>query len=159
MLAYLFEVSQISRLSFHNRSHTTEGSFLQLFTTIEGVSILQESNVVLGDAEKINSDMNTVRRTKDIGNIRNKVDLLVYQMSSSVDLSKSQFVVILVVKYVHKISIEGMNVVELWKFLNNLTQTIVEILLREFYFSSVKCTNTRYLVILVYNRRCLPLCL
>lgn len=74
-------------------------------------------------------------------------------MSRGVNLSKSQFVMIFVVKNIHQISVKRMNVVELWEFLNNLAQTIVKALLGEFYFASVESTNSRDFIILVnYGR-------
>lgn len=65
---------------------------------------------------------------------------------------------VLVVQNVHQISVERMHVVQFREILNDLCETIVETLLREFHFARVKRTDTRYLVSFVHNGRCFSLC-
>lgn len=85
-------------------------------------------------------------------------NLRIDQMTGSIQLAQSQFVMVLVVQNVHEIRIEWMDIVEFGKVLNDLRQTIVEILLCVFDFSHVECTNARDFVAFVYDRWRLSLC-
>jgi len=57
-------------------------------------------------------------------------------------LSKSQFVVVLVIQDVHEISIERVNLVNLWKLGQNCSQTIVPIALRVFHFAHIELPDS-----------------
>lgn len=75
-------------------------------------------------------------------------------MASRIQCAQRQFVVVLVVENVHQIGIERMDVVQFWKILNNLRETIVKILLREFNFAHIKCSDAGYFVAFVNNGWC-----
>ena len=47
----------------------------------------------------------------------------------------------------------------LWEFIDNGVQFVPEVLLGELHFSHIKRSDPRYLVMLVDNSWCLPLCL
>lgn len=73
-------------------------------------------------------------------------------------MSQSQLVVIFIVQDVHQIRIKRMNVVQLWKFLYDLRQFVMKVLLGEFYFPHVKATYSSDLEMLVHNCRGFALC-
>ena len=78
-------------------------------------------------------------------------------MSSHVDLAQSKFVVVLVVQNVHKISIEWMDLFELWKLCKYEREPIMVILLGVFDLSSIELTDTTDAILLVNNSRRLAL--
>jgi len=80
-------------------------------------------------------------------------------MPGCVQLTQRQLVMILVVQHVHQIGVEGMHIVQLGEILNDLRQTIVEVLLRVLHLAGVERPNSGYLVALVDHCRGLTLCL
>lgn len=76
MLTNLLEVSEGILLSSHDGSHSTECCFLELFASVKRISEFEESAVIF-------SNLND-------------------QVSSGVQLSESELVVVLVVKDVEK---------------------------------------------------------
>lgn len=79
-------------------------------------------------------------------------------MPRRVELTQRQFVMILVVQNIHQISIERMDIIQFREVLDDLCQSIVEILLREFDFAYVEGTYPRYFVAFVYNGWRFALC-
>jgi hypothetical protein len=80
MLTHLFEVLEGRVLALHERTHTTEGSLLELLASVERVSVLEKTHVVLAE--------------------------VLDEVSASVELTESELVVILVVQNVDQVSIE-----------------------------------------------------
>ena len=78
-------------------------------------------------------------------------------MPGCVDLTQRQLVMVFVVQNVHKISVERMDVFQLGKVLQDLSQLLGEILLGEFDLPHVKTADARNFVMLVDNCRGLPL--
>ena len=76
MLSNLLEVRQRLLLSLHDRRHPPQTSLFELLATIQGVAELQKANIVL----------------RDLG----------HQVSGLVELTQSDFVVILVVQDIHQ---------------------------------------------------------
>jgi hypothetical protein len=62
----------------------------------------------------------------------------VYQVPSSVKLPESQLVVILVVQNIHQVGIEWVDVIDLWKLIQNCRQSIMPIALSVLDFPHVK---------------------
>ena len=87
MLTDLLQVSERILLATHDGGHSSEGSLLELLATVERVTKLEETNIILSD--------------------------LVNQVASSVHLTQSQLVMVLVVKDVHQVGVEGVNILEL----------------------------------------------
>ncbi len=66
---------------------------------------------------------------------------------------------VLVVQDIHEISIEGMDVIQLRKLVQDGCQFVTKVLLGEFYLAGVEGPYSGYLVVLVDHSRCLALCL
>ena len=64
-------------------------------------------------------------------------------------LSKGELVVIAVVKDIHEVAIEWMDVLDLGKFCENSAKLLRDVGLCEFDLAHVKCADSRYLELLV----------
>lgn len=84
---HLLEILEALSLPLHDGGHPPEGCTLELLAAIEGVPELEEPDIVLG-------------------NIVNEVE-------GDVDLAQGELVVVLVVEDIHKISVEGVDVIQL----------------------------------------------
>ena len=83
--------------------------------SIEGVSVLEQTNVVVGYA--------------------------VHDRLGLVAVAECELVMVSVVKDVHQVCIEGVNVVELGEAVNDARQSLVHALLHELYFAHVELAN------------------
>ena len=83
MLSHLLQVAERGVELLHNGTHTTQCRVLQLLASVEGVTILQQTDIVL----------------TDLGD----------NVLGGVDLTQGQFVVISVVQHVDQIGKEGMD--------------------------------------------------
>lgn len=99
------------------------------------------------------SDCSPEKQNNNINNLR------IDQVPGGVQLAQSQFVMVLVVQHVHQIRIERMDIVQFREILDDLRQSVVEILLRVFDLSRVERTDARDLVAFVDNGGRLSLCL
>ena len=75
--------------------------------------------------------------------------LLINQMSSHVDLTQGKLVVVLIIKNVHEIRVEWMNLVKLGELGEHTCQTIVVVLLCVFNFACVELTDATDAVLFV----------
>ena len=64
-------------------------------------------------------------------------------------LSKGELVVIAVVKDVHEVAVERMDVLDLGEFCENSAELLGDVGLCEFDLAHVKCADSRYLELLV----------
>lgn len=78
-------------------------------------------------------------------------------MPGSVQLAEGQFVMVLVVQNVHQIGIEWMHIVQFREILDDLRQSIVEVLLCVFDLARVEGADARDLVAFVDNGGRFPL--
>ena len=149
VLPDLLQVLQALVLPPHDGRHPTQGSSLQLLTPagtrhnnyidhqhhqvlpVQRVTELQEPDVVLGH--------------------------VINEVPGCVDLTQRQLVMVFVVQNVHKICVERMDVFQLGKVLQDLSQLLGEILLGEFDLPHVKTADARNFVMFVDDCRGLPL--
>merc|ERR1719219_3113124 len=101
VLPDLLQVLEALVLSPHDGRHPSQGGSLQLLTPVQRVTKLQESDVVLGH--------------------------VVNEVPGSVDLTQSQLVMVFVIQNIHQIGIERMDVFQLRKVLQDLSQLLREI--------------------------------
>ena len=127
MLPHLLQILKALILSLHDGAHAPKSRTFQLFTTVERVTELHQSNVVLGH--------------------------VVDEVLGRVGLPQGQLVVVFVVEDVHKVSVERMDVVQFRKLGQYGGQFVVERLLRELNLFGVKLSNSRYLHVLVDDGR------
>ena len=78
-------------------------------------------------------------------------------MSGHVNLAKREFVVVLVVQYVHEIGVERVHFFQLRKLRKHLSKTIMIILLSVLNFAHIKLSDASDFVLLVYHGRGLTL--
>ncbi len=133
MLTDLFEVSERILLALHDGGHTTKGCTLELLASVERVTELDETNVVLGD--------------------------LLDEVLSGVELTKSKLVVVLIVENIEKRGDERVKVVHDGKLLEDSIELLGESVLCEHDLAHVERTNTCDLPSWVNDGRCLSLCL
>merc|ERR1712183_352915 len=70
-------------------------------------------------------------------------------MLGGVDLPKSQLVMIFIIKHVHEISIERMNVLHAWEVSDDLCELVMVVLLCELDLSKVESSNATDVVLFV----------
>lgn len=115
VLPNLLQVRQGVLLPPHYSRHSTQSGLLQLLTSVEGVTKLEETDVILG-------------------NLRDEV-------SSSVDLTQGEFVVVLVVQNVEERREERVKVVEHGELGDDLAKFLIEGILGELDLSHVDCND------------------
>jgi hypothetical protein len=96
--------------------HSTEGSSLELLALVKGFAELEQFDVILRDGHD--------------------------DVSHGIHLTQSDLKVISVVKDVHEIGIEGVNIVQSGKLIHNLLEFFAGGLLSELHLSHVKLPNT-----------------
>jgi hypothetical protein len=116
MLSDFFEETERRTESLDNLGHSTESSSLEHFASIQGITVLQESDVILSD--------------------------VVDEITSSVDVAQSDFVMILVVNDVDKISIEGVDIVELGEAFEDFSEFFMDVFTGELDFSHVESSDS-----------------
>ena len=116
MLTHLLQICQRGLVFFDQRTHTTQTCSLDGFASVQTVTVLEHTYIILGK-------------------ILNK-------MPCCVQLSKRQFVMILVVQHVDQIRVERMYLVQTRKLIDDSAQFLVDRLLRELHLTHVKLTNT-----------------
>lgn len=78
-------------------------------------------------------------------------------MPGGVYLTKCELVVILVVENIEKVGEKGMNFLDLGKFADDQTESVVKVLLCVFDLSHIKITDSRYLITTVDDCGCFSL--
>uniref|UniRef100_A0A0E9WL69 Uncharacterized protein n=1 Tax=Anguilla anguilla TaxID=7936 RepID=A0A0E9WL69_ANGAN len=131
MLPHLLQVLQALLLPLQDGTHPAQSCPLQLLTAVQGVPILHQPHIVLG-------------------NIVNQILCYVY-------LSQGQLVVVFVIQNVHQVCIKWVNVVQLWEVRQYLSKPVMIVLLGKFHFSHVEMPDTMDLIVLMYNCGSFPL--
>lgn len=103
-------------MQYTNRAIPSESGSLEHLASVQTVTVLKESDVVLSD--------------------------VVNQVTGSVDMSQCDFVMILIVDNVDKISIEGMDIVELGEVLKDFSELFMDILTAELDLSHVERSDS-----------------
>jgi hypothetical protein len=116
MLSDFFEETEGGTESLDDLGHSTESGSLEHFASIHGVTVLHESDVILGDG--------------------------VGEVTSSVDVAQGDFVMILVVDDVDKISIEGVDIVELGEAFEDFGVFFMDVFAGELDFSHVEGSDS-----------------
>lgn len=131
MLPDLLKVCQTRSDTLQNSTHATKCSYLQALAPVQGISILEQPQIVLGD--------------------------LCNDISSCIDLTQSKFVVILVVEHMKQIAIERMDVIQSRKLIYDGGQLLIEVLLGIPNLAHIELADAVDSIALVDNSRCLPL--
>mmetsp|Transcript_56924 Transcript_56924/g.123174 ORF Transcript_56924/g.123174 Transcript_56924/m.123174 type:complete len:205 (-) Transcript_56924:135-749(-) len=131
MLPHLFKVRERAGELLCNGAHAAHRRLLQHLALVQAICELHHSHVFLGN--------------------------VVYDLFARVHLPKGQFVVVPVVKHVAEVGIEGVNVVDLGKFLDDLGELFSECGLAVLDFPHVKRANPGDLEARVHDRGSLPL--
>mmetsp|Transcript_14775 Transcript_14775/g.32614 ORF Transcript_14775/g.32614 Transcript_14775/m.32614 type:complete len:267 (+) Transcript_14775:1428-2228(+) len=131
VLAHLLEIAQGCFELLQHCAHATHGCALELLTPVERVSVLQQAQIVLRKARN--------------------------QVLSSVHLSQGELEVVSVVQDVHKVCVEGVDVVQAGEVLQHRAQFLANRLLREFDLTHVEVADARDLVARVDDGGCAAL--
>mmetsp|Transcript_5471 Transcript_5471/g.9261 ORF Transcript_5471/g.9261 Transcript_5471/m.9261 type:complete len:659 (+) Transcript_5471:197-2173(+) len=131
VLSDLLEVAEGGLELLDERAHPSEGGPLELLAAVERVSVLEEPDVVGGH--------------------------VVHNILGLVDVSKGQFVVISIVKDVHEIGVEGVDVVDLGEAVDDGLQLLVDRLLHELDLAHVELPDPRDFEARRHHGRRLPL--
>mmetsp|Transcript_41582 Transcript_41582/g.104859 ORF Transcript_41582/g.104859 Transcript_41582/m.104859 type:complete len:257 (-) Transcript_41582:199-969(-) len=132
MLTYHLQVAQTGVLLLEQSTHATESGTLQLFAAERCVSVLQETNKVLGQ--------------------------IVDQTTSHAQLCESTLVLVTIIENIAKVCVEGMNRVDVRKLGQNRSQLVVNRLRSVLDLALVERTNTSNVELGMYNSRSLTLC-
>jgi hypothetical protein len=116
MLSDFFEETKGGTESLDDLGHSSESSSLEHFASIHGITVLHESNVILGN--------------------------IVGEVTSSVDVAQSDFVMISVVDDVDKISIEGVDIIELGETFEDFSVFFMDVFAGELDFSHVEGSDS-----------------
>ena len=116
MLSDFFQVAQTGLELFDQGARATQSCALQLLCAIQGVSVLEQANVVVGDA--------------------------VADALGLVDVAEGELVVIAVVEHVHQVGVEGVDVVQLREPLDDSCQLLIDSLLHELDFAHVELADS-----------------
>ena len=125
MLPDLLQVRQTRSDPLQHSAHTTKSSDFQTLATVQGVTVLEELHVVFSN--------------------------LADQVSSGVDLAKSELVVILVVEDVEEVSVERVDLVEARELFDDGGELLVEVGLCVLDFAHVELAEAVDFVALVDN--------
>lgn len=131
VLADIFEVLESISELLAGSGHTTKSSALELLTTVQRITVLQETDVIT---------------TNGVDNV-----------TDGTDLAEGDLVVITVIQDMHQITVEGMDIIDLREFDEDVSELFVDGLLGEFDLLHVELTNTRDVVTLVDDGRSLTL--
>ena len=107
MLPHLLEVLQTLVLSPHDGRHPAQGRPLELLAPVEGVSELEEPDIVLGHV------VNQVTGGVDLTQGQLVMILEIRKLCSFLEITGNMY---LVVEHIHEVSIEGVDVFELGEF-------------------------------------------
>lgn len=116
MLSDFLEETERRSESLDDLGHSSQTSSLEHLASVQTVTVLKESDVVLSD--------------------------VVNQVTGSVNMSQCDFVMILVVDNVDKISIEGVDVVELGEVVKDFSELLMDILTAELDLSHVERSDS-----------------
>mmetsp|Transcript_19433 Transcript_19433/g.74612 ORF Transcript_19433/g.74612 Transcript_19433/m.74612 type:complete len:651 (-) Transcript_19433:57-2009(-) len=130
MLTYLLQVRQARPLLLHHRAHAAERGLLQSLASVEAVSVLEQTDVVL----------------RQIGNVVARV----------VQLAQGELVVVPVVQHVHEIGVERVDLVEDREVIEDTRELVVEVLLRILDLPHVELPDSADSIALVNDRWRLP---
>ena len=133
VLSHLLQVAEGRFKFLEECAGSTEGSALELLCSVQGISVLQQAHVV-------------VRHT-------------VCDCLRLVHVAKSQLVVVPVVKDIHQVAIEGVDVVQFWESIDNARQLLVDGFLHELDFAHVELPDALDFEASRDLRRGLSLCL
>lgn len=112
-------------------AHATQRGTFEAFATIQRVGVLNETNIVLCDA--------------------------IDERTGSGELTEGQLIMIAIIKDIEKVGIEGMEVIKIGEVGDDLSELIVEQLLRELDFAHIEIADATYCIALVHDRRSLSL--
>ena len=114
-VVHLFQILQ-RRLEFlHERAHASKCRALQLLATVQRVTELEQTEIVLA----------------------NPVD----EPAGHVELAESKLVMVAIVQHVHQIGIEGMDVVKFWETINDSAQFFIHSFLHEFNLAHIELSD------------------
>ena len=133
MLSDFFKETEGRAKFFYDFDHSTKGGSLKHLASIQAVTVLHHSNIVLG-------------------NIVNKVDC-------STDMAQGDFIVISIVNDVNKISIEWVDIIHLRETVQNFSESFVNGFSTKLDLSHVKLSNSLNVVSRMDNGWCLSLSL
>ena len=129
---HLLQVIQGLRKLLQTGAHSSECCSLEHFATVQTVSVLQQSVVILAN--------------------------IVDHIPTRTHVTKSQLVVILVVKHVDQVAVKWVDVIQLWKLLNDLSQFFIDSFLGKLHLSHIKSSYSPDLVAGVHNSRSFSHC-
>lgn len=130
--ATLLQILQTGLLPLQDGAHPTQSGSLQLFAAIHRIPVLHQTHVVFGNTEEDERDETLVFSCTHtpvdfqllfygsfvyfiLGSVQVSnlwSDLLIDQILGNVNLSQGQLVMVFVVKHVHKIGIEWMDILK-----------------------------------------------
>jgi len=119
MLSYFFQITERTLQLFKECSLSSKCRSFKQFASIKRISIFHQSNIISSN--------------------------IIYDILCFVNVTQGQLIMISVVKDVHQISVEGMNIIQLWEGIDNSLKFFIYTWLHEFYFSHVKLPDSRYL--------------
>lgn len=108
----LLQILQALFLSLDDGAHAPQGGPFELLAAVQGVPVLHQSHVVLGDTAGTAEQIQPKQSPRHVQKQRNQRPLLVNQVLGNIDLPQSQFVVVFVIQNVHQIRVKRMNVLK-----------------------------------------------
>lgn len=102
-------------MTFHQRAHATESCSFQLLAAVQAITVLKQANVVLG--------------------------YFVDEVASGVELTQGELVVVFIIENIHEISIEWMDIVDFWEFIDDGSEAVVPVALGEFHFAHIELSD------------------
>ena len=115
MLPDFLKVAQRRLKLLEEGARATEGCSLELLGSVERVGVLEKTNVVVGNA--------------------------VHDRLCLVAMAQGKLVMVTIVEHVHQVSVEGVDIVELGKAIDDARKFLVDGLLHELYFAHVELAN------------------
>lgn len=116
MLSYFFQIAERTLQLFKECSLSTKCRSFKQFASIKRISIFHQSNIIGCN--------------------------VIYNILCFVNVTQCQLIMISVVKNVHQISIEWMNIIQLWECIDDSLKFFIYSWLHEFYFSHVKLPDS-----------------
>mmetsp|Transcript_38297 Transcript_38297/g.114685 ORF Transcript_38297/g.114685 Transcript_38297/m.114685 type:complete len:752 (-) Transcript_38297:278-2533(-) len=120
VLPHLLQIGQTRLLTLEDRAHPSQGGALEALATVEGIAVLDHPDHIAADG--------------------------VAQGAGGVDLSEGELVVIAIVQDVGQVGIEGMDIREAGKIVEDLSETIRDGLLGELDLAHVERPDASNLV-------------
>ena len=116
MLSDFFQIAEGTLQLFKECSLSTECRSFKKFASIERISILHQSNVIGSD--------------------------VIYNILSFVNMTEGQLIMISIVKDVHQIGIEWMNIIQFWESIDDSLKFFIYTRLHKLNFSHVKLPDS-----------------